>query len=154
MIENSFINVFITAMLPISELRGALPLALIHYKMDFFTAYTLSVLGNMLPVVLIVYLLDPVQKFLSAHSRLFNWFFKKLFTRTRSRHSKRFETMEEIALITFVAIPLPMTGAWTGALAAFVFGIPPKKSIPLIFIGILIASVIVSALTLGVKLFL
>ncbi len=154
MIDNSILNTLITSMLPISELRGALPLALLHYKMDFLTAYSISVIGNMLPVIAIVFLLDPVQKFLSKHSRLFHWFFQKLFNRTRAKHTKRFEAMEEIALVTFVAIPLPMTGAWTGALAAFVFGIPPKKSIPLIFIGVLIASIIVSLLTLGFNFFI
>jgi len=154
MFDNSILNTLITAMLPISELRGALPLALLHYKMDFFTAISIAIIGNMLPVIIIVYLLDPVQKFLSKHFRLFNWFFQKLFHRTRSKHTKRFEAMEELALVTFVAIPLPMTGAWTGALAAFVFGIPPKKSIPLIFIGVVIAGAIVSLLTLGFNFFI
>ncbi|MBU2632853.1 small multi-drug export protein [Patescibacteria group bacterium] len=153
MLENSLLKVFISAMLPISELRGALPLALLHYKIPLVTAFLVAVLGNMIPVIFIAYLLNPVQLFLSKHSRLFNWFFQKLFTRTRSKHSKRFEAMEEIALVTFVAIPLPMTGAWSGALAAFVFGIPPKKSIPLIFLGVLIAGVIVSLLSLGIGYF-
>ncbi|HZJ18509.1 MAG TPA: small multi-drug export protein [Patescibacteria group bacterium] len=151
MLENNLLKVFISAMLPITELRGALPLALLHYRIDIVTAYFITVIGNMIPVIFIVFLLDPVQKFLSSRSRLFRWFFQKLFERTRSKHTKRFETMEEIALITFVAIPLPMTGGWSGALAAFVFGISPKKSIPLIFLGVAIAGVIVSILTLGVR---
>ncbi|MFH1186892.1 MAG: small multi-drug export protein [Candidatus Levyibacteriota bacterium] len=154
MLDNNLLKVFISAMLPISELRGALPLALLHYKLPLITAFLISVIGNMIPVIFIAYLLGPVQKFLSAHSRLFHWFFQKLFTRTRSKHSKKFEAMEEIALVSFVAIPLPITGGWSGALAAFVFGIPPKKSIPLIFLGVLIAGVIVSVLTLGVKYFI
>ena len=154
MLENSLLKVFISAMLPITELRGALPLALLHYKIDLVTAYFITVIGNMIPVIFIVFLLDPVQKFLSNHSRLFRWFFQKLFDRTRSKHSKKFEAMEEIALVTFVAIPLPMTGGWSGALAAFVFGISPKKSIPLIFLGVLIAGIIVSFLTLGFKFFI
>lgn len=154
MLENSLLKIFISSMLPITELRGALPLALLHYRIDFLTAYFITVIGNMVPVVFIVFLLDPVQKFLSARSRLFRWFFQKLFERTRSRHSKKFEAMEEIALVTFVAIPLPMTGGWSGALVAFVFGIPPKKSIPLIFLGVAIAGVIVSILTLGFKFFI
>lgn len=154
MFDYSLLKVFISAMVPITELRGALPLAILHYKIDFFTAYTVTVFGNLVPVILIAYLLNPVQKFLSAHSRLFRWFFNKLFEKTRSRHSKRFETMENIGLVTFVAIPLPMTGGWTGALAAFVFGIPPKKSIPLIFLGLLIAGLIVGIITQGFNLFL
>jgi uncharacterized membrane protein len=153
MLENNILRVFISAMLPITELRGALPLALLHYKIDIFTAYFVTVIGNLVPVIFIVFLLDPVQKFLSNHSRLFRWFFQKLFERTRSKHTKKFETMEEIALVTFVAIPLPMTGGWSGALAAFVFGIPPKKSIPLIFLGLIIAGLIVLAITLGFKFF-
>lgn len=154
MFDYSLLKVFISAMVPITELRGALPLAILHYKIDFFTAYAVTVFGNLVPVILIAYLLNPVQKFLSSHSRLFRWFFNKLFEKTRSRHSKRFETMENIGLVTFVAIPLPMTGGWTGALAAFVFGIPPKKSIPLIFLGLLIAGLIVGAITQGFNLFL
>jgi uncharacterized membrane protein len=144
------LKIFFLAMAPIGELRVALPVALTHYELPLLTAYVVSVLGNFIPVVFIVYLLDPVQKFLSKHSRFFKWFFKKLFERTRRKHTKKFETFEEVALITFVAIPLPVTGAWSGALAAFVFGISPKKSIPLIFIGILISGVIVTALTYGV----
>ena len=70
------------------------------------------------------------------------------------KHSKKFETFEEIALVTFVAIPLPGTGAWSGALVAFVFGIPPKKSIPLIFLGVAIAGIAVSLITLGIKFFI
>lgn len=151
MFENQVLNIFISAMLPITELRGALPIALVHYEMDLLTAYTVAVLGNMVPVVIIVYLLDPIQRFLSEKSKFFHWFFQKLFNRTRRKHTKRFEAMEELALVTFVAIPLPMTGGWTGALAAFVFGISPKKSIPLIFLGVLIAGVIVSVFTLGIK---
>lgn len=154
MFENDILTIFVSSMLPITELRGALPIALLHYKMDFLTAYIVSVLGNFLPIILIIYLLDPVQKFLSKHSKLFRWFFQKLFARTRHKHTKRFETMEEIALLTFVAIPLPMTGGWTGALAAFVFGISPKKALPLIFAGILIAGLIVGALTLGISHFI
>lgn len=154
MFDSEVTRTFISAMLPITELRGALPLALLHYKLPILTAYFAAVIGNIIPVFFIVYLLGPVQQFLSKHSRLFNWFFQKLFTRTRSKHTKRFETMEEIALVTFVAIPLPMTGAWSGALASFVFGIPPKKAIPLIFLGVLIAGVIVSILSLGVGFFI
>jgi len=144
------LKVLFVAMLPIFELRGALPYALVQLDMALPLAFLLSVVGNMLPVVIITFLLDPISKFLSKHSKFFRWFFDKLFDRTRRKHGKKFETLEEIALVSFVAIPLPMTGAWSGALAAFVFGIPPKKSLPLITLGVLIAGVIVSALTLGI----
>ena len=144
-------KVFLISMIPIGELRVALPLALTVYKMDLITAFFITVLGNMLPLVAIIYLLEPVSNFLMKHSKFFRWFFNKLFHHTRHRHSKKFEVLEELALVTFVAIPLPMTGGWSGALAAFVFGIKPKKSLPLIFLGVLIAGVIVSLITLGMK---
>lgn len=147
------LKVLLISMIPIGELRVALPLALTVYKIDLITAFLVTVIGNMIPVVVIVYLLEPVSNFLMKHSKFFRWFFNKLFQHTRTKHSKKFETLEEVALVTFVAIPLPMTGGWSGALAAFVFGIKPKKSIPLIFLGVAIAGFIVSMVTLGVKAF-
>ena len=58
--------------------------------------------------------------------------------------------MKEFALVVLVAIPLPLTGAWTASLAAYIFGIPYKKAIPLIFLGLVIAGVIVTLVTVGV----
>lgn len=139
------------AMAPLGELRVALPYALTKLSLPFWEAYFLSVVGNMIPIIIIIYLLDPVSKFLSKHSRLFKRFFDWLFERTRKKHSHRFEVLEEIALVSFVAIPLPVTGAWSGAVAAFVFGIPPKKSLLLILLGVMIAGIVVGLLTIGIK---
>lgn len=150
--QEEIIKTLILAMTPIGELRVALPIALTQFELSLPVAYIVSVFGNIIPVISIIYLLEPVSKFLSKRSKFFKNFFDKLFIKTREKHSKKFEALEEIALITFVAIPLPVTGGWSGALAAFVFGIPPKKSIPLIFIGILIAGVIVALITEGVGL--
>lgn len=141
------------SMIPIGELRAAIPLGLTHYGLGVVTAFLVAVIGNMIPVVIIAFLLEPVSNWLMKHSKFFRWFFNWLFERTRKKHSKKFEVLEEVALVTFVAIPLPMTGGWSGALAAFVFGIPPKKSIPLVGLGVAIAGVIVTLITLGVKLF-
>lgn len=148
MFESPLINTLLVAMTPVGELRVALPLAMVHYKMPLAVAFPLVVVGNMLPVVGIVYLLEPVSTFLSKHSRLMERFFEWLFHHTRKRHSHRFETGRDIALVTFVAIPLPVTGAWSGALAAFVFGIPPRRSIPLILLGVIGAGIIVTILVL------
>ena len=149
-----YINTLLLAAAPVSELRGAIPLAIGIYKMPALLAFAIAVIGNMIPVFFILWLLDPVQKWLSTHSRLFERFFNWLFKWTRSRHARKFELYEELALIILVAIPLPMTGAWTGSLAAFVFGIPYKKALPLIFVGVLIAGVIVTLAATGViKLF-
>lgn len=138
------------AMLPIAELRLSLPIALEIYHLPIWQAYLWSILGNMIPLVFIVFLLEPASNFLSQHFYFFNRFFSWLYKRTRRKHSRKFEIFEEAALIIFVAIPLPLTGGWTGAVAAFVFGIPPKKSLPLIFLGVLIAGVVVTLATLGI----
>lgn len=151
MITENIIKTLITAMMPIGELRVSIPLALTQLELTLWEAYVVSVIGNMIPIVLIVFLLEPTSKFLSKHFKFFKWFFSWLFERTRKKHSHKFEVLEEITLVSFVAIPLPVTGAWSGALVSFVFGIPPKKSLPLIFLGVLIAGIIVSIITLGIQ---
>jgi uncharacterized membrane protein len=140
---------FFIAMLPISELRGAIPVALGVYHLSPLSAFTWSVLGNLVPVIFLLWLLEPCSNYLSHHFYFFNRFFAWLFERTRRKHNHRFEVWGALALITFVAIPLPMTGGWTGAVAAFVFGIPFKKALPLIFLGIIIAGLIVTLVSLG-----
>jgi len=137
---------FLTAMTPIGELRAAIPIALLTYGMNIYETYIISVIGNMVPVVAILWVLEPVSKFLMKRFRLARRFFNWLFGYTRRRHSKRFEKYKGYALIGVVGIPLPVTGGWTGALIAFVFGIPPKKALLHIFIGVLIAGIIVTVI--------
>lgn len=151
MIQNfppQLITLFVS-MLPISELRGAIPLALALYHLPPLTAFLWAVLGNIIPVFFLLICLGPLAKYLSSHFYYFNRFFAWLFERTRRKHNHQFEIWGSLALIAFVAIPLPMTGGWTGAVAAFVFGIPFKKSLPLIFLGIIIAGFIITLTSLG-----
>ena len=138
------IATFFTAMTPVGELRASIPLALGTYGMNIFETYIISVLGNLVPVIAILWILEPISKFLMNRSSLANRFFTWLFTRTRRKYSKRFKRYESFALIGFVATPLPVTGGWTGALIAFVFVIPPKKALVHIFTGVLIAGLIVN----------
>lgn len=141
------IAVFLTSMLPIVELRGALPLAINLFHIAWPKAFLLSFLGNLIPVPFILWLLEPVVKILSK-IKPFQKFFEWLFARTRRRGSKVIEKYEEIGLLAFVAIPLPLTGAWTGALVAFLFGLEFKKSLLVIALGVFIAGVIVTSLCL------
>jgi len=141
---------FIISMLPISELRGAIPVAIGVYDLNPLQAYFIAVVGNIIPVIFILKYIDPISKYLMSRSKFFNRFFTYLFERTRKKHNGKFEKWGALALITFVAIPLPVTGGWSGALAAFVFGIPFRRALPLIFLGIMIAGVIVTGLSLGV----
>ncbi len=143
---NTILKVIFLSMLPVGELRVALPYAVKVMHIKWYYAYILSVLGNMIPVPFILLLMDFAVKILS-HIPFMDRFFQCLFARTRKR-SKIIERLEFYGLIFFVAIPLPVTGAWTGALAAYLFGISFWKSILGIFIGVSIAGVIVLTLTL------
>ena len=139
--------VMLTAMTPISELRGAIPLALLELGMSPVQAYIYSVIGNMLPVIPLLLFLEPVSNWLRRY-RSFDRFFDWLFARTR-RYNDRMEKYGALGLASFVAIPLPMTGAWTGCAVAFVFGIRFKYAFPTILAGVLVAGVIVTLWYLG-----
>ncbi len=144
------LKVFLIAMSPIFELRGSIPMALGVLHLPVWSAFLISVIGNILPIVFILLGLESVSGYLSRHSRLFSRFFTWLFERTRKKHAKTFERGKDLALMIFVAIPVPFTGAWTGALCAFVFGIPFKRAFLAIAGGVAIAGVIVTLTTLGV----
>ncbi|MFA6227861.1 MAG: small multi-drug export protein [Patescibacteria group bacterium] len=142
------------SMIPIVELRGALPVALTFYKLNPILAYCLSVIGNLLPVMLILLYIGPVSDWLKKRSRLMDRFFAWLFKRTRHKIGKNYEKYGLLALAIFVAIPLPMTGAWTGALAAWLFGIDNRRAFLAIAAGVLVAGLIVLSATAGILNFL
>lgn len=145
--------VTILATLPILELRGAIPIGIIHYEIHPFLVYFLAVLGNMIPVIVILALFEKVTDYIAAKSTTFKNFLDKVYQKTRHKHQDKFNIWGALALITFVAIPLPFTGAWSGSLAAIVFKVPWPKAILYIFIGILISGFIVTSPFLGIKLF-
>ncbi len=141
--------VFVAAMLPFSELRGAIPLAIGQYGISPVESYALAVLGNLVPVVFLLYFLGPIEQRL-RFIQVFDHFFDHLFHRTRKKHSERIDKYGALGLITFVAIPLPVTGAWTGVAVAYVFDIKKRYAFPAITLGVLIAGIIVTLLTQGV----
>jgi uncharacterized membrane protein len=108
----------------------------------------------MIPPVFILWLFPKVSSWLMSHSKLMNRFFNWLFERTRKKAHDKIEKYGDLALIIFVAIPLPNTGAWTGTLAAWLFGIPMKRALPNILYGVIIAGVIVTLITAGLINFL
>jgi uncharacterized membrane protein len=143
-----WLRAFLIAMVPILELRGAIPLAHSSWGMALPQAYMWAVIGNMVPIPFVLLFLEPVSEWLRRHSRGMDRFFTWLFERTRRKHSKTFEKWRYVALCLFVAIPLPGTGAWTGALAAFVFDVPFWPALISIFAGVLIAGLAVSLVVL------
>ncbi|MBI2446802.1 MAG: small multi-drug export protein [Parcubacteria group bacterium] len=138
---------FIVAALPLSELRGAIPLAILKFGFSPLKALLISFLGNILLVLPLLFGLEKISGYLSHKFYWFNKFFNWLFERTRRKHGDHFHYWGDLALLVFVAIPLPLTGAYSGAVASFVFGIPKKHAFWSIVLGVLIAGIIVTALT-------
>ena len=140
---------FAAAMTPVGELRLAIPLALLTYDLAWYVALPVAIAGNMAPVLILVPGLRRISavllSFPNPAGRLLLW----QQERVRRVQGPRFEKYGALALILLVAIPLPMTGAWTGSLASWVFGIPPRRAIPLIAVGVAIAGVVVTAIALS-----
>lgn len=133
------------AMLPIFELRGSIPVAIGMLELPWWESYIYSVIGNMIPVPFILLLSDPVVRFFSRF-KYSKKFFDYVLEKTRKRTGRKIKRYESLALVLFVAIPLPVTGAWTGAIAAWLFDIEFKKAMACVFCGVLIAGAVVTAL--------
>lgn len=140
------IAVLLISMLPIFELRGGIPVGINLFNISWYIVVPIAIMGNMIPVIPILLLLGPLSRLLSK-IKFFRVFFDWLFKRTRSR-SAVVERYKSIGLMLFVAIPLPVTGAWTGSVAAFLFNIRLHNAIISILFGVFIASVIVTTLSL------
>lgn len=144
------LRVLLMAMIPLGELRTSIPFAIFMYQMDPLHAFVVSVIGNMLPVIPLLLFLDPVSNWLRQRYTLFDRFFAWLFTRTRRYNNGRIEKYGALGLASFVAIPLPMTGAWTGCAVAFVFGFRSWYAFLAILAGVIIAGLLVTLPCLGV----
>ncbi len=144
-----WLKIFLIAATPLFELRGALPLAIKAYHLPVIPSFIVSFLGNIFAVSVFLFFLNLAFEKLRNKNRFFKSILDWIYKKTEKKHKKKFELWENFALIILVAIPLPLTGGWTGALCAFIFGIPAKKAIPLIAIGLLIAELIVLALIQG-----
>jgi uncharacterized membrane protein len=115
--------------------------------MPAWQAYVLSVIGNMIPIIPIILLIGPVSTFLMKRSKLWHRFFTWVFERLRKRGGDLVEKYEALGLAIFVAIPLPVTGAWTGSLLAFLMCVRARRAFPCILAGVLTAGVIVTIVT-------
>ena len=141
------IAVFVISMLPIPELRGGL-LAASIIGMDFIPAYIISLLGNCLPIPFVLIFLD----------KIFNWLKKfktteKIVAKLEKKILSKKAQIEKygyLGLLLFVGIPLPGTGAWTGAGLAVLLRLDKKKSSIAIFLGVILASIIMSIISYGI----
>lgn len=144
-----YLQTILAAMTPIGELRLAIPLALTVFDLTIAQAYFLSIIGNIIPVIFLLLFLESASNFLNRRYEAWNKFFAWLFARTRQRIFGKYRTYGYIALVIFVAIPLPLTGAWTGSAAAYLLGIPFWRALGLIAMGVMISGIIVTLASLG-----
>ncbi|HIP63400.1 MAG TPA: ligand-binding protein SH3 [Archaeoglobus profundus] len=131
--------------MPLSELRGGIPLAL-YLGFSPLESYILGVVGNLIPIPFILLLLDKIKNIKIK-------FISKVYTAITTRIEKRRNLIEKygyVGLMLFVAVPLPITGAWTGTLLAFLLGLNKFKSFLAISLGVSLAGIIVTLTSLGV----
>jgi len=202
------IKTILLAMMPINELRGTIPIAILLFELTPLKAFFLACLGNMLPIVFLLWFWKYLSENWASKNKLVKKFLKWIFQRTRKRfyknlprsarknlvtrfarnknlprsarknlvtrfdrnknlprsarknlvtrfaRNKKYAIWVDLGLILLVAIPLPFTGAWTGSIAAFLFGISYGRSLGLISIGVLIAGAVVTIITTGIYSFL
>lgn len=138
---------FLISMVPIIELRGGIPYG-VGFGLDPWIAFAVAVLGNIVPVPFILFFVDKLFELLKKMGGKFakfaDWLEAKAY-----RNQEKIEKYKVFGLLLFVAIPLPGTGAWTGALAASVLGIRKKRAILSIFAGVIIAGFIMTAVSYG-----
>ena len=140
--------IFFWSMVPWIEARYVMYYAIEILGWQWWQALPLAVIGNMLPIPFILLFFHYVEKFLRNYkswTRLMDWLFKK----TRKRADAKIKRYKHLGLLIFVAIPLPFTGAWTGALIAYLFDLKFGRSLLIIFIGVVIAALIITILTLS-----
>ena len=139
--------VFVLSMVPVIELRGAIPLGA-GLGLPIFPNYLVSVLGNFLPVPFILFFIRHVLAWMKTTKRLSRialWLEEKA-----QKHSDKVLRYATFGLFLFVAIPLPGTGAWTGALVAALFNMRMRYAVQSILLGVMAAGVIMSLASYGV----
>jgi len=141
------LKILLTSMLPVLELRAAIPLGIL-LGMSPLKTYLISVLGNFLPVPFLLIFLRRVLEFLE-NFEIFSPVLRKIYE-IGDKRSEIVRRYGPLGLMLFVAIPLPVTGAWTGSLIAVLLNLPPRDSMISIFLGILVAGTIVTMGSLGV----
>ena len=139
-------KIFFFSMVPWLESRYVIPFTILDLGLEWWQVYPIAVIGNMVPIPFILLFFKHVEKFLRNFEFWAN-LMDRLFARTRKRADAKIRRYEHLGLLLFVAIPLPFTGAWTGALIAYLFDLKFTKSIITIFIGVLIAATITTILT-------
>ena len=145
-----FLLTMLISMVPVVELRGGVP-AGVAMGLPIPMALLAGVIGNMLPVPFVILFIRQIFKWVRVHIPKLGGLIDRLEQRAyRKMSSQNLVRWQAWGLLMFVAIPLPGTGAWTGALIAALMDLRLKNAVPVIFVGVLIAGLIMTALTYGV----
>ncbi len=150
-----YLVVFFVSMVPLIELRGAIPISQIRH-LPIIQSYIIAIIGNMLPVPIIYLFARKVLEWGADKpliGGLFSWCLEKGETGGKKLQQKAGRGLF-LALLLFVGIPLPGTGAWTGTLAASILDMDFKSTVVAVMLGVLLAGVIMMVLSFaGVSIF-
>lgn len=142
------LTTFFISMVPVLELRGAIPIATAN-GLNLWLAIAVSIVGNMVPVPFIIIFIRKIFEWMRNKNERFNSLVTH-FEKKADKHSATVNKYKFWGLFVLVAIPLPGTGAWTGALVAAMLEMRLKKAVPAIFFGVVAAGAIVAFFTYGV----
>lgn len=145
-----YLIIFLISMVPLIELRGAIPYA-VGFGLPLLPSYIICIIGNMVPIP-IIYLFARKVLIWGKDKKIIGKFFTWCYNKGEKGGEKLKEKSKNgiyIALLLFVGIPLPGTGAWTGTLAASFLDLDFKKSMIAVFLGVILASIIMIVLSLG-----
>lgn len=148
MFENILMTFFIS-MVPVLELRGAIPLA-VAAGLDIPTALIVAIIGNLVPVPFIIIFIRKIFKWMQSQSQRLAAIVHKMEAKANAKKDQVLK-YEFWGLLLLVAIPLPGTGAWTGALVAAMLDMQLKRAFPAIAVGVVVAGLIVTIATYGVS---
>ena len=138
----------LVGILPILELRGAIPVGVFTFHLSYLESFICSFIGNIIPVYFIVKYIRPLFDFFGRwkiFKVIIDWATEK--ATKHIQENEKLQNAVSVGLLLFVAIPLPGTGAWVGSLIANFLDLPPKKAIPPIIVGVLTAGIIVLSIT-------
>lgn len=146
-----YIIVFFISMVPLVELRGAIPVAVAYFRLSEVMSFIVAIIGNMLPVPIIFFFARKVLEWGKDKKYIGKFFTWCLLKGEKGGNKLQAKAGKGLywALLLFVGIPLPGTGAWTGTLAASILNLDFKKTIIAVMSGVLLAGIIMMVLSIG-----
>ncbi len=140
------LQIMVLAMLPVTELRASIPIGILGFHMEPIHAYIWSVIGNLIPVFVILKFFPGFIEHAKKRYPKLNNVLEKYFQHLKKKYAKRYNKYGAGLLVLFVAIPLPGSGAWTASVVAVLFGIKHKYSIAAISLGVMFSGLILLSL--------